>query len=191
MSKNELSLVIPAELIPASVAAGLAPPSLPSADEMYKAALELSNAGMFDLEFAQKLDVVDKETYKDALDLSKTLKGTAKRLEEDRKTRTELTDAWKANVKGMYDLPINIYKDAAKYVEGLAGDWNTKEQERIRLEQDRLDREQREREAKAAAEERARVAKAKAEEDARIAREQIIQAEIDAIQDNWIVTGKH
>ena len=182
MSKSEL--VIPEELIPASVALGLAPPKLPTAEEMFSSALETAKAGVFDLTYAQKLVVGTKDDYKDALDLAKTLKSTAKKLEADRKSRTEITDAWKANVKGMYDSAIVIFQTATKHVETLAGEWNTREQERIRLEQDRLDREARERDEKAAADERARVAKAKAEEDARIAREQIIQAEIDAVQEN-------
>ena len=184
MSKNELSLVIPAELIPASVAAGLAPPNLPTAEETYKSALEIANAGLFDLGIAQRLQIENKDEYKDALDLARALKGTIKRLEEDRKSRTELTDEYKKNTKGMYDIPIGVYKSGVEYVENMAGGWFAADQERIRLEKDRLDREQREREAKAAAEEKARIAKAKAEEDARIAREQIIQAEIDAIQEN-------
>jgi hypothetical protein len=184
METKELTLVIPAELIPASVALGLAPPKLPSAEDTYNSALEIANSGLFDLAFAQKLVIGSKDDYKDALDLAKSLKGTIKRLEEDRKSRTELTDEYKKNTKGMYDIPIGVYKSGVEFVEKMAGGWNTKEQERIRLEQDRLDREAREREEKAAADERARVAKAKAEEDARVAREQIIQAEIDAVQEN-------
>jgi murein DD-endopeptidase MepM/ murein hydrolase activator NlpD len=151
---TEKELVLPADLIPATVEAGLAPPTLATAKEIYTKAVDLAKSGMLSLKCAASLQISTPDDYKDGLDLVKSLRGMQKRLDECRKEDTDPARLWATNVKAMYDEACSIYEKAAKHAEDITTVWYLSEQERIRKEkaelQRRMEAERRKAEAEAA-----------------------------------------
>lgn len=191
---TEKELVLPADLIPATVEAGLAPPSLATASEIYTKAVDLAKSGMLSLKCAAALRITNADDYKDGLDLVRALRGMQKRLDETRKEDTDPARAWVANVKAMYDEAVIIYEKAAKHAEAITTAWYLAEQERIRKEKEELQRrieaERRKAEAEAA-ERRAAEEKRQAQEAEEIRRKkEEVAAQAEAAGDLYTVDAQ-
>ena len=170
---TEKQLVVPAELIPTAVAAALEPPKLPTAETLFTSAKELANAGLISLHFIAKSECNTSEDYKDFLDAAKSCRSSMRKLEEQRKGYTDPAEQYKKNAIALYGVAIDTYEQGFRIAEAKALAWKNKEDERIRLEQERIERE------KVEAERRV-----EAERLAREAAEQLKQAEEEAHLEN-------